>query len=82
MKEGSLKTPNELQPNKANYTDTEAVFLDLYLLMSSGFVSSIIYDKRDDFYFDIVNFLFLDGDVPRAPFYGVYFSQFIRFASV
>ena len=48
------------------------------------FVSSRIYDKRDDFDFDIpvVNFPFLDGDVPRRPSYGVYISQLIRFARV
>ena len=34
-----------------------------------------IYDKRDDFDFDIVNFPFLDGDVPRSTSYGVYISQ-------
>ena len=33
-------------------------------------------------YFDIVNFPFLDGDVPRRPAYGVYISQLIRFARV
>ena len=33
-----------------------------------------IYDKRDDFDFDIVNFPFLDGDVPRSISYGVYIS--------
>ena len=38
------------------------------------------YDKRGDFDFDIVNFLFLDGDVPRRTSYGVYISQLIRFA--
>ena len=27
-----------------------------------------------------VKFPFLDGDVPHCPSYGVYFSQFIRFA--
>ena len=37
-----------------------------------------IYDKRDDF--DIVNFPFLDCDVPRSTSYGVYISQLIRFA--
>ena len=37
------------------------------------------YDKHDDFDFDIVNFPFLDGDVPRRPSYGVYISQLIRF---
>ena len=39
-----------------------------------------IYDTRDDFDFDIVNFPFLDGDVPRSTSYGVYISQLIRFA--
>ena len=48
----------------------------------NGFVSSKIYDKRDDFDFDIVNFTFLDGDVPRRPSYGVCISQLIRFARV
>ena len=38
------------------------------------------YDKRDDFDFEMVNFSFLIGDVPRRPSYGVYISQLIRFA--
>ena len=65
--------PPELQLNKANTSDTEAPFLDLHLSISNGFVSSKIYDKRDDFDFDfdIVNFPFLDGDVPRSTSYGV-----------
>ena len=74
--------PPELQLNKANTSDTEAPFLDLHLSISNGFVSSKIYDKRDDFDFDIVNFPFLDGDVPRFTSYGVYISQLIRFARV
>ena len=57
--------PPELQVNKANISDTEAPVLDLHLSISNGFVSPKIYDKRDDFDFDIVNFPFLDGDVPR-----------------
>ena len=44
--------------------------------------SSKIYDKQDDFNFEIVNFPFLDGDVPRSPSFGVYISQLIRFAGV
>ena len=32
--------------------------------------------------YDIVNFPFLDGDVPRSTSYGVYISQLIRFARV
>ena len=78
----NLIYPPELQLNKANTSDTEAPFLDLHLSIFNGFVSSKIYDKRDDFDFDIVNFPFLDGDVPRRPSYGVYISQLIRFARV
>ena len=40
--------------------------------VSYGFVSSKIYDKHDDFEFDIVNFPFLAGHVPRRPSDGVY----------
>ena len=74
--------PPELQLNKANTTDSEAPFLDLHLSIVNGFVSSKIYDKRDDVDFDIENFPFLDGDVPRRASYGVYISQLIRFARV
>ena len=56
--------------------------MDLHLSISKGFVSSKIYDKRDDFDFDMVNVSFLDGDVPRRPSYGVYISQLIRFGRV
>ena len=45
--------PFELELNKANNTDIEAPFLDLHLSIANGFVSSKIYDKRDDFDFDI-----------------------------
>ena len=67
--------PPELHLNKANTTDTEALFLDLQLSIANGFVSSKIYDKRDDFDFNIVN-------VPRRASHGVYISQLIRFARV
>ena len=72
--------PSELQLNKVNVSDAEALFLDLHLSISDGFVKTKIYNKRDDFDFDIVNFPFLDGDVPRSASYSVYISQLIRFA--
>ena len=50
--------PSELQLNKANTSDTEATFLDLHLSISNGFVSSKIYDKRDDFDFETACFPF------------------------
>ena len=74
--------PTELQLNKAIFSDTESPFLDLNLSITNGIVSSKIYDKRDDFNFEIVKFPFLDGDVLRSPSYGVYISQLICFARV
>ena len=62
--------PSELQSNRADSSDSEAPFLELHLTIS------------DCFDFDIVNFPFLDGDIPRATFYGVYTSQLLRFARV
>ena len=44
--------------------------------------SSKIYDKRDCFDFEIVNFPYLDGDVPRRAVYVAYISQLIRFTRV
>ena len=72
--------PTELQLSRANSSDTEVPFLDLNLCISNGTVSTKIYDKRDDFDFDIVNFPFLDCDVPWRTSEGVYISQLIRFA--
>ena len=50
--------PLELQLNKTNTSDTEAAFLDLHLSISNDIVSTKIYDKREDFDFDIVNYPF------------------------
>ena len=52
----------------------------LFANMRNDIASTKIYDKRDDFDFEIVNFPFLDGDAPRSTSYGVYISQLIRFA--
>ena len=59
----------DLQLNKTNASDAEATFLDLHLSISNGFVSSKIYDKGDDFDFDIVNFpfFFWTGTFPFLP---------------
>ena len=73
---------SELQVNKAKLftSDTEVAFLDFHLFISNVIVSAKIYDKHDDFDFEIVNFSFLEGDVPRSTSYGVYIFQLIRFA--
>ena len=69
--------PTELQLYRASSSDAEAPFLDLNLCISNGTVSTKVYDKWDDF--DIVNFPFLDGNVPQRTSYWVYIAQLIRF---
>ena len=72
--------PPELQLNKANISDTEASFLDcIFLLQIDLFLLKFMISAMI-FYLDIVNFPFLDADVPRRASYGVYISQLIRFA--
>ena len=73
--------PSEFQLNKLNTSDTEAAFLDFHLSISNDIVSTKLYDKSDDFDFEIDNFPFLDGAFPRSTSYGVYISQLIRCAS-
>ena len=66
--------PPELQLNKLILQIPRPPFWIYICLFLTAFFSSKINDKRDDFDFDIVNFPFLDGDVPRRPSYGVYIS--------
>ena len=70
--------PTELQLNKAISSDTKTPFLDLNLSITNGIVSSKMYNKQDDFNFGIVNFPFLDGDVPRSlPMVYIFISLFV-----
>ena len=65
-----------------------ALFLDFDLSITNDIISFKIYDKRDDFFVEILNCPFLDGDpfldreFPRSPSYGVSISQVIRFAGL
>ena len=52
----------------------------IYLFQTDLFHLKFMISEMSDF--DIVNFPFLDGDVPRSTSYRVYISQLIRFARV
>ena len=47
--------------------------------ISNGNLVCPIFDKRDAFDFDIVNFNDLSGNIPTAPAYGTYISQLVRY---
>ena len=54
--------PIELEIRDATDTDRSASYLDIHLeIVSEGRLRTKLYDKRDDFNFPIVNFLFLQN---------------------
>jgi len=59
-------------PNSASY-----LYLDHGI---NGTLTTKLYDKRDDFNFPIVNYPFLDSNIPSSPAYGVFISQLIRYS--
>ena len=66
---------SQLTVEKANKSDHLADHLDLTFIIDSGSkLSTRLYDKRDDFYFDIVNFPLLSSNISVSPSYCVYIS--------
>ena len=41
-----------------------------------------VYDKRDAFNFNIVNFPYMSSNIPANPTYGVYISQLIKISRI
>ena len=64
--------PSELEIKENIESATSASYLDCFLYMDNGKLSTRLYDKRDDFNFPIVNFPFLSSNIPSAPTIGVY----------
>ena len=59
---------SQLTIQKANKSDHLSDYLDLTLIIDSGGKLPIrLHDKRDDFDFHIVNFLFFSNNIPFGP---------------
>ena len=69
--------PDELKLKKTTESSTTLSYLDIKIGIVNGKYSTEVYDKRDDFNFNIVNFLFLCSNIPSGPAYGVYISQLV-----
>ena len=71
---------NVIYPQELQIQDTTD---DLRLEFDTNdILTTQLYDKRDDFNFFIVNFPFIDSNIPESPAYGVFISQLIRYARV
>ena len=70
--------PTALHLNKTNSSNNEAPCLDLNLSITNGIVSSKIYDKRDDFNFEIGNSHFLmEMFLAPLPMVHIFLSLFV-----
>ena len=75
------KYPAKLEIKDTTESNTSASYLDLLLsIESDGQLRTSLYDKRDDFNFQISNSPFLSSNIPSSPAYGVFISQLIRYA--
>ena len=64
--------PSQLHVEKNNRSDNLASYLDLKFTIKKDWkLCNKLYDKRDDFDFHIVNFLFLSSNIPSGPSYGL-----------
>ena len=72
--------PEELEIKNTTESSNSTSYLDLLLSIEGNNLHTQIYDKRDDFNFTIVNFPYLDSNIPASPAYGVFISQLVRYA--
>ena len=74
--------PRELEIKPESENIKEVAYLDLRIKSENGVLDFSIYDKRDDFNFEIVNFPYMDSCIPKKSALGVFYSQLIRFARI
>ena len=72
--------PEELVVSETSESRHFVSYLDLLIDISNDDLVCSIFDKREAFDFDIVNFPDLSGDIPTAPAYGTYILQLIRYS--
>ena len=74
--------PRELEIKLESNNVKEVAYLDLNLKSENNILTCSIYDKRDSFSFEIVNFPFIDSCIPKKSAMGVFTSQLIRYARI
>ena len=74
--------PPELTLKRTSESERYLSYLDISISICGGKYVTEVYDKRDDFNFDIVNFPYMCSNVPAKPTYGVYISQLIRICRI
>ena len=78
------KNWREIYPNaldvKCEHQGTSATFLELDVCIEEGQYVYKLFDKRDNFHFEIVRMPNLTGNIPDHIFYGSFMAEIIRIA--
>ena len=74
--------PSELTLKRTSESDTKLSYLDISISICSSKYVTEVYDKRDAFNFNIVNFPYMSSNILANLIYGVYISQLIRISRI
>ena len=74
--------PRDLELKRTTESSTSLSYLDVLVSIDKGKYSTDVYDKRDGFNFNIVNFPHMCSNIPSKPAYGVYISQLVRIGRI
>ena len=70
--------PTELELKKENKSNSCTSFLDIYFYIENGEFHAKLFDKQDNFGFDIVRMPFYCSNLPSKIFYGSIGAEFLR----
>ena len=70
--------PTELELKKENKSNSCTSFLDIYIYIENGEFHAKLFDKQDNFGFDIVRMPFYCSNLPSKIFYGSIGAEFLR----
>ena len=62
------------------YSGSHVSFLDLFIEIINEKFQYKLFDKRDNFAFQIIRMPYYDSNIPFFTFYGTIFSEFLRIA--
>ena len=73
---------HELTLKKTTESNSRISYLDISISICNNKYVTEVYDKRENFNFNIVNYPYMCSNIPANPTYGVYVSQLVRISRI
>ena len=74
--------PKEMVLKRTNVSPAVVNFLDSTISVYQGKFFYKLFDKRNDFNFDVISYPYACGNIPKGPTHGIFVSQLIRFCNM